>query len=289
MISATRYRIIVAATLAVTFACTSGSSSAPEPSAADASDDAQATADAAAADDPAVDAAAPEACATDWQVERLTTEDGIELVADFRSAASPNRGAVVLFHMVPPHFDRSSYPLHIRDALGALDISVLNVDRRGAGDSGGEATDAYEGPGARLDMEAAVRFLVGRDQCAPDPERILLVGASNGTTATLDYLVAHAAELPTPAAVAWLSPGDYTQNQHTIADNRTQLDATPILWVYPDEEPFAEDFGPNAPAAWRFVRLEGGGHGTENLDGGDLEEEVRAELVGWAEQHVAGD
>ena len=39
-------------------------------------------------------------------------------------------------------------------------------------------------------MEAAVRFLLeGPDTCTVNKEKIALVGASNGTTALLDYTI----------------------------------------------------------------------------------------------------
>ena len=230
------------------------------------SDDAAAEADVNSPD------ADPQGCGPAAVVEFQTSDD-VKLVADLQPAASPNRGAVVLLHMIPPNWDRSSYPQRVRDAILALDLNVLNVDRRGAGDSEGVARQAYEGDTARLDAEAAVRFLLHADRaCAVDPAAIALVGASNGTTTVLDYTVNRSDDLlPQPAALVWLSPGTYTEEQNPIADHRGVLDPLPLLIVHPTNEPWAEQFQDDKPAAWQIVTIENGQHGTQNFDDGSLE------------------
>ena len=60
------------------------------------------------------------ACETEAQVVRFTTSDGVELVADFTPAKNQNRGAVLLFHMIPPSNDRTSYPVRVREALAVV-------------------------------------------------------------------------------------------------------------------------------------------------------------------------
>ena len=71
------------------------------------------------------------------------------------------------------------------DALVERGFTVLNVDRRGAGDSGGVAREAYTGPNGRLDAVAARAFLLD-SACGVAPDRIAFVGASNGTTTIVD-------------------------------------------------------------------------------------------------------
>ncbi len=226
-------------------------------------------------------------CGSEEAVVELTTSDGLRLAADYRPAASENRGAVVLLHMIPPSNDRTTWPVEVRDAIGAADLTVLNVDRRGAGGSEGIAQEAYEGVGGQLDVEAAMRFLVNSElPCGVDRTRIALVGASNGSTSVLDYTVAHDPSLPDPAALTWLSPGSYTENQHRIPEQRAVLDALPILWMYPSSEPYSLGFIDNAAPAWRFTEL-GEVHGTRMFDGGELQEQATTELTEWFGRWVA--
>ncbi len=241
------------------------------------------TAEDAAVEDAAADSQ-PVQCTSEAGEITFETEDGVTLVADYLPPAQANAPAVILFHMIPPSWDRSSYPERVRTALNETGAAVLNVDRRGAGDSGGEPIEAYEGPGGRLDAEAAVRFLLGDDACPIDPSRIALVGASNGTTTVMDYATAHADDLPAANRIAWLSPGTYTENQNSIADNTESLNELPVLIVYPDDEPWADQFQENTPDAWTLLRIVGGGHGTINFDDGDNEAQQLPALIEWASE-----
>jgi pimeloyl-ACP methyl ester carboxylesterase len=212
-----------------------------------------------------------EACDTTTRVVTFETEDGVMLTADLQ-LGDDARGAVVLAHMIPPSWDRTSYPQGIRDHIADLGYVVLNIDRRGAGDSSGAAVDAYEGPGGRLDIEAAVRFLSDLPtSCGADMNRLALVGASNGTTSTMDYAVGHADDLPDVSRIIWLSPGAYTENQNSVDDNLDTLSTIPLLFVHPDSEPWSTGFAENTPEAWAIVELANGQHGTRNFESPDLE------------------
>lgn len=230
------------------------------------------------------DDAAPVPCEgdTDERSVVFTTIDDIVLEADYRPAATQGRGAVVLVHMIPPSNDRSGYPEGVREQFGDLDLSILNLDRRGAGESGGEALDAYEGRGGLWDLEAAVGFLISdfTSDCPIDDESILLVGASNGTTSVLDYAVEHEADLPEPAALTFLSPGTYTENQNTIEGNED----LPIQWLYPTTEPFSADFTDDSEN-WEFIER-GEAHGTLMFDRGDLETDTVADMTDWMSAHI---
>ena len=162
---------------------------------------------------------------------------------------------------------------------------LIQLIAAGAGGSNGGATDAYEGEGGRLDVEAAVTWLTSQKGCALDPSKILLVGASNGSTSILDYSVAHASDLPAPAAISWMSPGTYTENQHAIADHRGALDTLPIQWLYPTNEPYSEDYLTDAPSDWQFTQR-GTVHGTRMFDEGDLEADTMADMVSWFITHA---
>ncbi len=220
-----------------------------------------------------------EPCVGGESVVSMETTDGVTLEADDMMASVSGRPALVLFHMVPPYFDRSSWPKRIRSKFHDLDINVLNVDRRGAGGSGGVPEEAYFGDGALLDGEAAVSWLMSDQRgCAIDTERLMLFGASNGTTTTLDYAFGHAGDLPDVAGLAWLSPGEYTEAQNDIDDKRKKLENVSMHWLYPENEPYADDFVDGAPGTWQFARR-GLQHGTDMFDGDTLEDDTVADLL----------
>jgi pimeloyl-ACP methyl ester carboxylesterase len=232
-------------------------------------------------DDDAVEDAS---CGASEEVVTFSTSDGVTLEADWRPASQPGRGVVVLVHMVPPSNDRTGYPPRVRDALAEEDVAILNIDRRGAGGSGGVAEDAYFGEGGRLDVEAAVRFALDPARgCAVNPDALVLVGASNGTTSVYDYVVAGDEDLPFPAAVAFLSPGQYTEAQFPLEPNQADRGwslSFPILWLYPTNEPYSNAFVPDAPGAWSFVER-GNQHGTRMFNGANLEDLTVDDLRAW--------
>ena len=186
--------------------------------------------------------------------------------------------------MVPPGNDRTGYPERVRDGLADEDVAVLNVDRRGAGGSGGVAEDAYFGEGGRLDVEAAVRFALDpARECEVNDAAVTLIGASNGTTSVYDYVVAGDDSLPFPAAVVFMSPGQYTEAQFPLEPNQDDRQwslSFPILWLYPTNEPYSNAFVPDAPGAWSFVER-GTRHGTGMFDGADLEDQTVTDIKAW--------
>ena len=141
---------------------------------------------------------------------------------------------------------------------------MLNVDRRGAGASGGVAMDAYLGPKGKLDASAAQAFLRAHP-CAPDPARVALIGASNGTTTALDFtvLAAGGGTARIPTALVLLTGGSYTENQTTISESRAVLDRLPILFVFSTaERAWSAQFKADASASWQFKEYNQGDHGT---------------------------
>lgn len=206
----------------------------------------------------------PTACEPGRAVVPLTTEDGVALEADLYSNGEPEGPGVVLLHMVPPSNDRTNYPQAFIDALVAKGITVLNVDRRGAGASKGNPKEAFEGPKGKLDVEAAITFL-SKGPCRVDASRIALVGASNGTTSAVDYAVtAHVdPNWPRPASVVMLTGGTYTENQHAIAGHSAAL-SMPVLFVYSVEErEWSEAQKEFAQPSWAFSIYKDGAHGTK--------------------------
>ncbi|MCA9671479.1 MAG: alpha/beta hydrolase [Myxococcales bacterium] len=207
----------------------------------------------------------PAACmkGSDPEVVTFTTDDNVKLEADLYLSGQANAAAVVLLHMVPPANSRANFPLAFVQALRAKGFNVLNVDRRGAGNSAGNAMDAYLGDKGKLDAKAAVAFLAAH-ACAMNLDKLALVGASNGTTTVLDYTVAADgdAQQPSPAALVFLSGGTYTEAQNTLAANLSKLQL-PLLFAYPASEASWNDgFKTGAPAGWQFKQYAGTAHGT---------------------------
>lgn len=210
------------------------------------------------------DLGAPSCTASPRELVTLLTEDDVSLVADFYNAGVASGPAAVLLHMLPPNHDRSNYSPAFINALLDRGISVLNVDRRGAGGSGGVAQEAYFGPNGKWDAKAAYDFLSNHD-CAFDPSKFTFVGASNGTTTALDFAV-HAnatAELSTPSALVFLTGGTYTEAQNRINDHRPLLDTLPILFVYSTQESgWSAQFVAGEGPRWMFHEYADGDHGT---------------------------
>jgi pimeloyl-ACP methyl ester carboxylesterase len=268
--------------------------------AAVASQDATA-ADAAPADDAAIpDQAVPDQAAPDAAVPpdatpdqavpgpdcvageiTFTTEDGVTLTADLHPQAGATRG-VVLLHMIPPSNTRTNYPAPFIEQLNAQGWTVLNVDRRGAGDSEGVARDAYEGPLGRLDAVAARDALLNVG-CGVAPSAVAFIGASNGTTTVIDYTQAAPADAR-PAAVVLLTGGGYTENQTPIADHRALFEAQPMLFVFSTaERAWSAGFSADAPATWRFNEYADGAHGTRMFG---AEPSSITDVVQWLNETV---
>lgn len=193
----------------------------------------------------------------------VTTSDNVALVGDFYKPAGAVVGGVVLLHMIPPSNDRTGYPVAFINKLTDGGLVVFNIDRRGAGDSAGVATEAYEGDKGVLDAEAAVAFL--QDSGCVTAAQVSLVGASNGTTTVLDYIAKSATP---PHAAAWLTPGTYTENQNNVEASRAKL-SMPLLFMWSAQETPAANwiapFQTNAESSWSFDEYQNGGHGTNNF------------------------
>ncbi len=202
------------------------------------------------------------------------TDDGVTLAADFHSSFVKGGRAAIFLHMIPPSHNRTNYKPSFISALTAKGIHVLNVDRRGAGDSQGVATEAYQGANGKLDAKAAVDFLL-QHECAVDKARIAVVGASNGTTTALDFTVFAGADAAyaTPKALVFLTGGQYTENQNKIASHRPLLDPLSVHFVYSKaESAWSKGFEAAAPSTWKFSEYDPGDHGTRMFD-------VRAESI----------
>jgi pimeloyl-ACP methyl ester carboxylesterase len=190
----------------------------------------------------------------------LQTRDGVSLSADHYPAAA-GRPGVVLLHMHPGGNDRTNWPCGFIESLQGRDWAVVVPDRRGTGGSGGEVEDAFQGEFGRYDVEAAVALL-SKAEVGP----MAVLGASNGTTSMIDYLVWAPGEgLAQAAASGFLSGGAYTENQ-------TEMSAVaalgiPSVFAYPTSEAqWADAQAARAVEGWSFLEYPEGDHGTRLFD-----------------------
>ena len=215
----------------------------------------------------------------------LTTDDGVKLIADHYSTGTTGAPGVLLLHMIPPGNSKANYTSAFIDPLVAKGFDVLNINRRGATGSDGDAMDAYQGDKGKLDAKAGYDYLVAH-VCRIDAMRIAVVGASNGTTTATDFSVfaASAADTEQPKALVFLSGGIYTENQHALGANLTVLGAHPVYFAYPPgESAWNEGIQSIAPANWQFVEYSPGAHGT-GLVGSNPE--VAGDVAGFLEGAV---
>lgn len=203
----------------------------------------------------------------------IRSAHGLILVGTLLPAAQPNSPGLLLLHQWQS--DRHSYD-EFAHRMQARGFNVLAIDGRGFGESTKSAdgkTVAAERTGAAVkamlsDVDAAMKFLA--DQPNVDKTKIGIVGASYGGSLALIY----AADHPTVAAVALLSPGlNYFGNMPT----------EPAVEKYSDGRPFrplffvaAEDDKESADAVRKLdPRIDNprypshvfttGGHGTALL------------------------
>ncbi|MEZ4317472.1 MAG: hypothetical protein R3F61_08205 [Myxococcota bacterium] len=189
--------------------------------------------------------------------ETLTTRDGVALEADLY-LGEPGAAGVVLLHMIPPHWDRTSWPSVFVDALAAEGWNLCIPDRRGSGKSGGVAQDAYVGPKGAYDVEACVKRLE-----AHGLGKLGIVGASNGTTSMLDYAaLAEIEGLKKPDVVGFMTGGKYTESQSLVVT----VEAIPAVFTYSsDEREWSAGLRDVSPK-WVFHEYPGGDHGTKMFE-----------------------
>ena len=216
--------------------------------------------------DKADDTAGDGGAETDWTmppggVLSLETRDGVTLAADYYPVEDASAGAVVLLHMNPlGGFQRKDWPVDFIEAINGAGWAVLNLDRRGSGDSEGNPSEAINGEGGRYDVEAAVLQVTGDGY-----DRVVIFAASNGTTSMIDYAAWAGGEgLPEPVALAFLTGGTYTETNTDMDD----VPVLPALFAYADNEAgWSVQFEDDHPDAWSFHELPAAGHGTFMLSG----------------------
>ncbi len=196
--------------------------------------------------------------AVEPKVVNLTTRDDVSLVGDLyiNSGVGSDRPGFVLLHMIPPNYDRTGWIRSFVDRLTIRCWNVIAIDRRGAGESGGTAADAYTGEYGRYDVEAAVKRLQGLGL-----GKLALIGASNGTTSMIDYAVwAEGEGLPAVTAMGFMTGGTYTESQTAMED----VPKVPAIFTYSTaERAWSVDQQPLDPGTWSFKEYAEGDHGTK--------------------------
>lgn len=201
----------------------------------------------------------------------LTTADGVTLEADWYDNA-PGSPAVLLLHMIPPNYDRSSWPGAFIESLVDDGYAVLALDRRGAGGSEGNAEDAYNGDLGVNDAYAAVDHMV-----AAEHDRLAIIGASNGTTTLLDYTNSPGGR-PAPEALVLMSGGTYTESNSALRAGTSDH----MLFLYPSAEASWNEALVGTNDAWEFIEYEGNAHGTEMFRRVEtVEDDIRGYLAAW--------
>lgn len=132
--------------------------------------------------------------ALEAQIVRIPAADGLEIVADFyqQTAAAP---AVILVHMLGNQ--RSSYAPLIPLLVDEQHYTVLNIDMRGHGETGG----SKDWPAAEQDMQVLFDWL--RQQSGVDSTRMAVIGASIGS----NIAIIGCGHEPACVTVIALSPG----------------------------------------------------------------------------------
>jgi pimeloyl-ACP methyl ester carboxylesterase len=199
--------------------------------------------------------------------ETLTTRDHVALAADVH-LGEPGAAGVILLHMIPPHWDRTSWPIDVVKSLTDRGWSVCVPDRRGAGESKGKAKQAYEGEKGRYDVEACVKRL-----SAHGLGKLAVVGASNGTTSMIDYASWAASEkLPEPVLLGFMTGGTYTENNTPVSS----VHRIPAVVMSSTEER-AWSAKQNGVKGWTVVEYPTGTHGTKLFE--SVPEKVRSDLL----------
>lgn len=209
----------------------------------------------------------------------LTTQDGVQIYADYYRGAIPNAPAVLLLHMMPA--TKKSW----REFAGKLQSAgfrVLAIDFRGHGKSAFKNnhlmnyrnfTDT-EHQQKIHDIEVAVKFLID----IKNPSSIFSVGASIGANLTAQYMAQHTRV----RAGVLLSPGlDY----HGVKPESfiEKLDEDQAIYIAASEDDkYSADSAKKlynlAKINKKLKILPSGGHGTDIFTANP---ELMEEIIGW--------
>ncbi len=164
-----------------------------------------------------------------------------------------DRPVAVLLAAAAEAKDGTAFPVGLTDELLSRELNVV------------------EGVGLRESVEGKrdallVRSLALRGSCEGDAARVALIASPRTGAAALEIATSTNTD-ERPAALVFLSGGDYTETRVKLAAHRAELETLPILFLYSDRDAawstrFQDE--PTSPL-WLFRRQGGDAHGLELL------------------------
>lgn len=213
----------------------------------------------------------------------LTTQDGVQLYADYYKGPTPNAPAVLLLHMMPA--TKESWR-EFATKLNEEGFRVLAIDFRGHGKSVFKNNHSInyrnftsaEHQQKIHDIEEAIRFLVANKQ----PKAIFLIGASIGANLALQYMSQHSRI----KAAVLLSPGiNYHGVETEPAAKKLANDQRVFLAAGGDSDTYSTE---SAEKLYDLIKTEkklkivdNGGHGTDIFAS---EPSLMKEIIAWLEK-----
>ena len=212
------------------------------------------------------------------QTVQIKAADGLTLVGDYYPVLTDSgqpRPAVLLLHIIGSN--RHSW-LPLIPSLWDTGYSVLTVDLRGFGDTGGEINWSA----ANTDVQTWLDWL--REQPEVRPDAISIIGASIGANLAL---IGCANDADCVTAIA-LSPGLI---YYSLKPDINQLNKRSALLLASQNDHYSADSvkqmvsGANGDIG---ARIYGGtAHGTHLFEGSDkVREGLIAAIINWLDEHM---
>ncbi|MEO8609807.1 MAG: alpha/beta fold hydrolase [Chloroflexota bacterium] len=212
------------------------------------------------------------------QTIQIAASDGLKLVGDFYAAENPSdelKPAVLLLHIIGS--DRHSWSPLIPSLLDA-DYSVLAIDLRGFGDTGGDINWSA----ATTDVQTWLDWLRGQSEVRPDA--ISIIGGSIGANLAL---IGCANDADCVTAIA-LSPGLV---YYSLKPDINQLSKRSALLIasqndlYPANSVKQMMDSANGDIGARIYP--GTAHGTHLFEGSDkVRDGLIATIINWLDEHM---
>ena len=212
------------------------------------------------------------------QTVQVAATDGLKLVGDFYAAENASdepKSAVLLLHIIGSN--RQSWLPFIPSLLDA-GYSVLTVDLRGFGDTGGDINWAA----ATTDVQTWLDWL--RDQPDVRPDAISIIGGSIGANLAL---MGCANDTDCVTAVA-LSPGLV---YYSLKPDINQLNKRSALLIASQNDLYPADsvkqMVSSASGDIGARIYPGTAHGTHLFEGSDkMREGLIATIINWLDEHT---
>ena len=202
----------------------------------------------------------------------LKTEDGIMLKGTFYQGNTNGKGIILLHMLGRTRRDWDAFASRLQRKEG---YSVISIDSRGHGESGGERNLGADFNKMALDVKAAKQFLADKGIST-----VGIAGASIGANTALNY----AASDPSVKSIVLMSPGlDYRGVQ---TEQSSKKYGGNVLVIASREDSYAADssqalYG-NIPGKKQIKIYQELGHGTVMLSS----EEVQSMVFDWLRETV---